>query len=132
MQEAEAYKSQVVLMATGDASRFTQFESEYRRAPRAHATRLYLEAIEEILPGRQKLILDAKGGKRPTEPDRTLVSRGDNRTLHSIHRRDPGLQALHAAHPMIVMYDDHEVANSWDVAPVTMPSSPSSIACNKP
>jgi alkaline phosphatase D len=57
---------------------------------------------------------DAKGGKRPTEPDRTLVSLDDYRTRHSLHRRDPALQALHAAHPVVAVWDDHDLAdNAW-------------------
>ena len=57
---------------------------------------------------------DAKGDKRPTEPDRTLVSLDDYRTRHRLHRRDPNLQALHAAHPMVSVWDDHDLAdNAW-------------------
>ncbi|MCB9383005.1 MAG: FtsH protease activity modulator HflK [Bryobacterales bacterium] len=64
IETAEGYKEGRVNRAGGDASRFTQFEAEYRRAPGPHATRLYLETMEQILPGRRKLILDSKGGKR--------------------------------------------------------------------
>ncbi len=64
LETAEGYKRGRVNRADGDASRFTQFERQYSRAPDAHATRLYLETMEEILPGRQKLILDSNGGKR--------------------------------------------------------------------
>ena len=57
---------------------------------------------------------DDKGDKRPSEPDRTLVSLDDYRTRHSLHRRDGDLQALHAAHPMAAVWDDHDLAdNSW-------------------
>lgn len=57
---------------------------------------------------------DDKGDKRPTEPDRTLVSLDDYRTRHALHRRDPSLQALHAAHPMVALWDDHDFAdNAW-------------------
>ena len=57
---------------------------------------------------------DTKGGKRPTEPDRTLVSLDDYRTRHALHRRDPALQALHAAHPVMAVWDDHDLAdNAW-------------------
>jgi len=57
---------------------------------------------------------DDKGGKRPTEPDRTVVSLDDYRARHSLHRRDPLLQALHAAHPMVSVWDDHDLAdNAW-------------------
>ena len=64
IETAQGYKLGRVNRADGDASRFTQFEQQYRRAPGAHAARLYLETMEQILPGRQKLILDTKGGKR--------------------------------------------------------------------
>jgi HflK protein len=64
LETAAGYKAGRVNRAGGDASRFTQFEAEYRRAPGPHATRLYLETMEQILPGRRKLILDTKGGKR--------------------------------------------------------------------
>ena len=57
---------------------------------------------------------DDKGDKRPTEPDRTLVSLDDYRARHALHRRDPHLQALHAAHPMVSVWDDHDLAdNAW-------------------
>jgi len=50
--------------AGGDAARFQQLESAYRAAPGPTSTRLYLEAMEEILPGRKKLIIDSSGGRR--------------------------------------------------------------------
>ncbi len=50
--------------ATGDASRFRQLERSYRNAPEATSTRLYLEAMEDILPGRKKLVIDSNGGRR--------------------------------------------------------------------
>ncbi|CAA9264787.1 MAG: hypothetical protein AVDCRST_MAG76-3050 [uncultured Acidimicrobiales bacterium] len=57
---------------------------------------------------------DDKGDKRPTEPDRTLVSLDDYRARHSLHRRDPHLQALHAAHSVVSVWDDHDIAdNAW-------------------
>ncbi len=44
--------------AEGDASRFTQREGAYRTAPGPTETRLYLETMEQVLPGKPKLILD--------------------------------------------------------------------------
>ena len=66
IRSAEGYKVGRVNRANGDATRFTQFESAYRLAPAAHATRLYLETMEEILPGREKLIIDSRGRGRRT------------------------------------------------------------------
>jgi alkaline phosphatase D len=57
---------------------------------------------------------DVKGDKRPTDPQRTCVTLADYRTRHSLHRRDPALQALHAAHPVAAVWDDHDLAdNAW-------------------
>ena len=51
---------------------------------------------------------------RGHEPTHECLTLGDYRTRYAQHRRDPDLQALHAAHPMIAIYDDHEVANdTW-------------------
>ena len=63
---AEAYSKGRSNRAVGDASRFRQFESGYRSAPGPNATRLYLEVMDEILPGRRKLVLDRNGSGRRT------------------------------------------------------------------
>ncbi len=52
---------------------------------------------------------------RPTEPDNELIKIADYRLRYASYRSDPDLQALHAAMPMIVQWDDHESANdSWE------------------
>ncbi len=59
---------------------------------------------------------DAKDGlpDRVPEPQHPLVTLDDYRTRHAQHRRDPDLQALHARHPMIAIWDDHDLAdNAW-------------------
>jgi alkaline phosphatase D len=51
---------------------------------------------------------------RVPEPDAELVTLGAYRARHAQYRRDPDLQALHARHPMIAVWDDHEIANdAW-------------------
>jgi alkaline phosphatase D len=51
--------------------------------------------------------------RRP-EPDRPCTALPDYRARHAQARRDPDLQALHARHPMVVVWDDHDVAdNVW-------------------
>ena len=64
IQDAKAYLARRSDEASGDAARFRQLEGAYRTAPGPTATRLYLEAMEEILPGRKKLIIDSQGGRR--------------------------------------------------------------------
>jgi len=64
LRQAQAYAVGRVNRAGGDASRFTQAEAAYRTAPGLTETRLYLETMEQVLPGRSKLIVDSRGGRR--------------------------------------------------------------------
>ena len=50
--------------ADGDARRFTAREEAHRAAPGTNETRLYLETMEEILPGKKKVIVDSGRGRR--------------------------------------------------------------------
>lgn len=50
--------------AAGDASRFTLEEEAYRANPAVTETRLYLETMEQVLPGRKKMIVDSSKGRR--------------------------------------------------------------------
>lgn len=58
---AEGYAMERVNNAKGDANRFTAVYKEYRRAPEVTRKRLYLEAVQEILPKmKSKIILDER------------------------------------------------------------------------
>ncbi len=51
---------------------------------------------------------------RRQEPAHEIVTLADYRVRHGHYRADPDLLALHAAHPLIAIWDDHETAdNSW-------------------
>ncbi|MET0727250.1 MAG: alkaline phosphatase D family protein, partial [Acidimicrobiales bacterium] len=57
---------------------------------------------------------DGATGARAHEPAARLVTLDDYRARYAQHRTDPDLQMLHARHPMIAVWDDHEVAgNAW-------------------
>ncbi|GAA6181301.1 MULTISPECIES: FtsH protease activity modulator HflK [unclassified Shimia] len=58
LEEAEAYRAQVVNEAEGEASRFTAVLEEYVKAPDVTRKRLYLETMEEVLGGIDKVIID--------------------------------------------------------------------------
>ena len=62
IESAEAFKETRVAQATGQAERFLAVLQEYRKAPDVTRQRLYLEAMEEILPGVTKFIVDAENG----------------------------------------------------------------------
>ena len=60
--EAEAYKEQVIAEATGEAKRFEQLLVEYSKAPAVTRKRLYLETVEEVFSNNPKIMLDSKQG----------------------------------------------------------------------
>jgi membrane protease subunit HflK len=61
-QAAEAYKSQTVAEATGQTSRFLNIYEQYKKAPDVTRERMYLETMERVLGGTDKIILDSRGG----------------------------------------------------------------------
>jgi membrane protease subunit HflK len=65
LSEAEAYKQQRVADAVGETSRFLALQKEYEKAPDVTRTRLYLEAMEKILPKLQLYIIDSDRGRVP-------------------------------------------------------------------
>ena len=62
IREAEAYREERIKRAEGDASKFRSVLAEYRKAKNVTEKRLYLETMEQILPGIEKVILDEKAG----------------------------------------------------------------------
>ncbi len=61
-QAAEAYRQQTVAQATGQTSRFTQIYEQYKKAPDVTRERMYLETMERVLGGTDKIILDSGQG----------------------------------------------------------------------
>jgi len=62
IQSAEAFKAERIARATGEASRFLSVLEEYEKSKDVTRQRLYLEAMEEILPGITKFILAEGSG----------------------------------------------------------------------
>ncbi len=62
IQEAEGYRAETVSRAQGETAQFRDLLVEANRARRVTETRLYLEALERILPRARKLIVDEKTG----------------------------------------------------------------------
>ena len=51
---------------------------------------------------------------RIPDPVHEIVSLEDYRRRHAQYKSDPDSQSMHAAHPLIAIWDDHEIANdSW-------------------
>jgi len=58
LEQAEAYRAEVVNQAEGEASRFRSVLEEYRKAPEVTRKRLYLETMEVVMSRVDKVILD--------------------------------------------------------------------------
>jgi alkaline phosphatase D len=59
---------------------------------------------------------DAAGNDRAVEPPTSLRTLADYRMRHALHKRDPDLQELHRQHPMVAMWDDHDIASDANVS----------------
>jgi membrane protease subunit HflK len=63
MQGAEAYKQRSVAEAQGQTARFTQVLDEYRKAPDVTRKRIFLETMERVYGGADKIIIDREAGQ---------------------------------------------------------------------
>ena len=57
-EQAEAFRQAKIVEAQGEATRFEALLAEYQAAPEVTRRRLYLETMEEILPGIEKLVVE--------------------------------------------------------------------------
>ena len=60
-EAAEAFRQERIASATGQAERFLAILEEFKNSEEVTRQRLYLEAMEEILPGITKFIIEAEG-----------------------------------------------------------------------
>jgi membrane protease subunit HflK len=60
--EAQTYANRVVPEAKGQTSRFSQVYEEYKKAPDVTRQRMYLETMERLFGGTDKIILDSGAG----------------------------------------------------------------------
>ncbi|MDX2411149.1 MAG: FtsH protease activity modulator HflK [Woeseiaceae bacterium] len=60
-EDAYGYHDRVVADAEGEAARFESLLVEYQKAPGVTRERLYIDAIEEVYGGSNKVFIDSKG-----------------------------------------------------------------------
>jgi len=60
-EAAAAYQSRVVLEAQGEAQRFISVFEEYAKSPEVTRKRLFLETMEQVLSGSNKVIVNENG-----------------------------------------------------------------------
>jgi membrane protease subunit HflK len=58
-QAAEAYRQQTIAEATGQSARFLKIYEEYKKAPEVTRQRMYLETMERLFGGTDKIIIDS-------------------------------------------------------------------------
>ena len=63
VQQATAYREQLVKEAEGEAKRFLSVYEAYKTGKEVTIQRLYLERMQEVLKGADKIIMDSKGGQ---------------------------------------------------------------------
>jgi len=61
LQAAEAYREQTVAESVGQTARFLKIYDEYKKAPQVTRQRMYLETMERLFSGTDKIILDSGG-----------------------------------------------------------------------
>ncbi len=66
--EAEAYQKRTIAEALGASSRFKQVYDEYKKAPDVTRERMYLEMMERVLAGTDKLIIEKSPGGQGVVP----------------------------------------------------------------
>lgn len=62
-ESSEAYKEAKVLESRGESERFELLLAEYRRAPEVTRQRLYMETMEQVLPGIEKFVVEGDAAR---------------------------------------------------------------------
>ena len=62
IQAAEGYRQQVMNDASGQTNRFLQVYDQYKKAPEVTRRRMFIETMERVLGGTDKIIIDSKSG----------------------------------------------------------------------
>lgn len=86
----------------------------YFNAYRRIAERTDLDAVIHLGDYLYEYGPNQYGSARTPEPPNEMVTLSDYRTRHAQYKRDADSQAVHRQHPMICIWDDHEITNdSW-------------------
>src|SRR5690606_5416269 len=101
LEEAEAYRAEVVARAEGESDRFVKLLEEYKRAPDVMRERLYIEAMERVMGATSKVMVDVQGGNNMLYlPLDRLVQQGataPTNTRTSIHESRRAQESVSSA-----------------------------------
>lgn len=82
-EDAAAYKNRVVQEAEGEAARFLSIYAEYAKAPEVTRKRLFLETMEQVLGGSEKVLVDQNASGSGVVPYLPLPEIRPNSTLNT-------------------------------------------------
>lgn len=77
-EEADGYKQSVTARADGDAQRFNKLLTEYNKAPDVTRDRIYLDSVESVLSNTTKVMVDVKGNNVMYLPLDKIINRVNN------------------------------------------------------
>ncbi|MBT3722526.1 MAG: FtsH protease activity modulator HflK [Gammaproteobacteria bacterium] len=60
LEDAEAYRTRVTKSSEGETQRFSKLLAEYQLAPEVTRERLYLDAMEEVMANNSKVVMDTQ------------------------------------------------------------------------
>lgn len=94
LREAEAYRTEKIEIARGDAQRFLSVFEQYKQNPDVTSRRLYLETLESIMGNMDKVLIDtgSGGGAVPYLPLDQLL-RNRPAPTEPAGQGQPGVQA---------------------------------------
>ena len=97
--ESEGYKDRVIAQADGEAARFSQLLVEYQKAPEVTRRRLYLEAIEDVMSDSTKIIMDNDSGSSLMYLPLDKILENSGRASRNESDRDTGAETNSFAPP---------------------------------
>ena len=105
IEEATAYKDQVVLEAKGEVERFQRLLPEYKTSPELLRERLYIQSMEKVMANTPKVMMDGNGNNLTVLPLEQLlrgktVPKSDN----------PQTQVQSAVNPKPVLNENNHVS----------------------
>jgi len=62
LEESKAYKTRVLKSSQGETARFLKLLTEYQKAPEVTRDRLYIDMVEQVYTNSPKIMLDVKDG----------------------------------------------------------------------
>lgn len=105
LEESEAYKTRVLKSSQGETARFTKLLTEYQKAPEVTRDRLYIDMVEEVYTNSPKIMLDVKDGNN-------LMYLPLNQILTGQQNRIQGSSSLSRSSKSASTFSNDNISNS--------------------